>query len=159
MSPHLFGWDSLDSVTTIARSFQLLTVIFFALGLVLELISLWVEDKKYHGRLQWIGLLAFSLCAGAEFGAYKYDGRRDFLVECKHQDELRIQKQIEDDLRQKLKDAQEAAEQSYKNARDARQGAEEVKEKMAWRTIPPGSQKSIVVKLKKFSLMTTRRSI
>lgn len=117
------GWNSLDSVSAIAHTFQLAAIVFFALALIIELFSMFVQ--KYHNFMQWVGIFFFFLCAGAEFVAYKYDVRREGLVDSQHQAELAAQKQQADDLRQQLQKSQQATAQSSKDSQDARRQAEQ----------------------------------
>jgi hypothetical protein len=132
----LAGWNSVESVSGMEHGFQLTAIVFFALALVIELVSLFIHNEKYHRPLQWIGIVFFFLCAGAEFVAYKYDVQREKLAEFEHQSEIdeqkrktEAQKQQTDDLRRQLQDSQKSAEQSSKDSEEAkRQAAQSAKD-------------------------------
>jgi hypothetical protein len=120
----------------IEHGFQLAAIVFFALALVIELVSLFIKNQEYHRPLQWIGIGFFFLCAGAEFVAYKYDVQREKLVDAQHQSEIdeqkrqtEAQKQQTDDLRRQLQNSQKSAEQSSKDSEEAkRQAAQSAKD-------------------------------
>jgi hypothetical protein len=116
------GWESIASVSSYERTFRLAGIVFFALALVIELVAMFV--KKYERILQWVGILVFFMCAGAEFISYKYDGRRDALVEEQHQQELGQQKLKTDALQQQLDKAQQKTDKSEQDSEDAKTQAE-----------------------------------
>lgn len=125
------GWNSLDSVSAIGHAFQLGAIVFFALALVIELVSMFIREEL-HRTLQWVGIVFFFLCAGAEFVAYKYDVHREGLTETQHRGEIdeekrqtAAQKQQTDDLRQQLEKSQQAVGQSSKDSDEAKRQAEQ----------------------------------
>jgi len=67
---------------------QLAAIVFFALGLALELVAYFIENPKYHRSLELVGIIFFCVCAAAEYFAYKYDMRREVLEENQHKSDI-----------------------------------------------------------------------
>ena len=56
------GWQSVASVSATGRMFQLAAILFFALALIIELVAMFVKNKKHERILQWVGILFFFMC-------------------------------------------------------------------------------------------------
>jgi primosomal protein N' len=116
------GWDSLDAVNAIDSTIRVVTLVFWSILVVAEIVAF--SWKKRATLFNVVALVAFLMAVCGEIGQFKYDGRRDVLYE-QRETKLRT------DYDEQLKKAREQSEQSATAAREAQSSAVTAKQQAA----------------------------